>query len=195
MPRGIAKDHDEKRFALRKGAASYFARHGYDRASMTGAAQHCGISKALIYHYYDSKEALLFDIIEAHLSDLLDAVEQEHPTALPDLVQAILSAYENADAEHKLQLDALTTLPPELQEPLIDLQRRLVSIMSAAIASQRPDLTGDRLRAVTMSVFGILNWFYMWHRPGKGLSRAEYGKLAAEFVNGGVMGLGGESND
>ncbi|MFT4960596.1 MAG: AcrR family transcriptional regulator [Paracoccaceae bacterium] len=191
MPRGIAKDHDEKRIALRKGAATYFARHGYDRASMTGAAQHCDVSKALIYHYYDSKESLLFDILEAHLSDLLDAVEQDQPTALPDLVQTTLSAYENADAEHKLQLDALATLPPELQEPLVDLQRRMVAIMSAAIATQRPDLTGDRLRAVTMSVFGILNWYYMWHRPGKGLSRAEYGKLAAEFVNAGVMGLGG----
>lgn len=192
MPRGIAKDHDEKRIALRKGAAAYFARHGYDRASMTGAAQHCGVSKALIYHYYDSKEALLFDILEAHLSDLLAAVERDHPAALPDLIQAILSTYENADAEHKLQLDALATLPPELQEPLVDLQRRMVSIMSTAVAQKRPDLTGDRLRAVTMSVFGILNWFYMWHRPGKGLSRTEYGELAAEFVNGGVMGIGGE---
>ncbi|MBL4768500.1 MAG: TetR/AcrR family transcriptional regulator [Rhodobacteraceae bacterium] len=190
MPRGIAKNHDEKRIALRRGAATYFSRHGYDRASMTGAAQHCGVSKALIYHYYDSKEALLFDILEAHLSDLLDVVEQDQPTSLTDLVQAFLSAYENADAEHKLQLDALATLPPELQEPLVDLQRQMVAIMSRAIAQKRPDLTGDRLRAVTMSVFGILNWFYMWHRPGKGLSRAEYGKLAAEFVNGGVMGVG-----
>lgn len=189
MPRGNAKDHDDKRITLRKGAAIYFARHGYDRASMTGAAQHCGVSKALIYHYYDSKEALLYDILETHLSYLLDAVEQNRPAALPDLIQAILSAYENADAEHKLQLDALATLPPELQEPLVDLQRRLVSIVSDAVANLRPDLTGDHLRSVTMSVFGILNWFYMWHRPGKGLSRAEYGKLAAEFVNGGVMGV------
>jgi AcrR family transcriptional regulator len=191
MPRGNAKDHDEKRIALRKGSAIYFARHGYDRASMTGAAQQCGVSKALIYHYYDSKEALLFDIIEAHLSDLLHAVEQKLPASLPDLIGAILFAYEDADAEHKLQLDALATLPPELQEPLIDLQRRLVSIMSAAIASKRPDLTGSRLRAVSMSVFGILNWFYMWHRPGKGLSRAEYAKLATEFVNGGVLSVSG----
>lgn len=189
MPRGNAKDHDDKRITLRKGAAIYFARHGYDRASMTGAAQHCGVSKALIYHYYDSKEALLYDILETHLSYLLESVEQIQPASLPELIQAILTAYENADAEHKLQLDALATLPPELQEPLVDLQRRLVSIMSAAVATLRPDLTGDHLRAVTMSVFGILNWYYMWHRPGKGLSRAEYGKLAAEFVNAGVMGV------
>jgi AcrR family transcriptional regulator len=189
MPRGVAKDHDEKRIALRKGAAAYFARHGYDRASMTGAAQQCGVSKALLYHYYDSKETLLFDILETHLSALVDVVESARASDLKGLIRAILSAYENADVEHKLQLDALATLPPELQEPLVELQRRLVSIMSGAISVQRPDLSGDRLHAITMSVFGILNWYYMWHRPGKGLSRGEYADLAAEFVIAGLAGL------
>ncbi len=186
MPRGIAKDYDEKRAALRKGAARYFARNGYDRASMTGAARECGVSKALIYHYYESKEVLLFDILEAHLSGLTDTVEAARTEGLPGLIHAILAAYSDADAEHKLQLDALATLPDDLQKPLIDLQRRLVSIMSSAVAGENPALSGDRLRAVTMSVFGILNWFYMWHRPGKGLSRAEYADLAAAFVQGGL---------
>jgi AcrR family transcriptional regulator len=186
MPRGIARDHDEKRAALRKGAASYFAHHGYDRASMTGAARECGVSKALIYHYYDSKETLLFDILEAHLSELVEVVEAARPQGLPGLIRAILGAYEDADAEHKLQLDALDTLPPDLRAPLLDLQRRLVTAMSSAIYAERSDLSADQLRAVTMSTFGILNWFYMWHRPGKGLTRIEFGNLAAEFVRGGI---------
>jgi AcrR family transcriptional regulator len=186
MPRGIARDHDEKRAALRKGAARYFAAHGYDRASMTGAARDCGVSKALIYHYYDSKEALLFDILDTHLSELVDVVETARDDGMRGLIRAILTAYENADAEHKLQLDALATLPPEMQKPLIDLQRRLVDIMAQAVAGQRSDLPPDRLRAVTMTVFGILNWFYMWHRPGRGLTRAAYADLAADFVRGGI---------
>jgi AcrR family transcriptional regulator len=186
MPRGIAKDHDEKRVALRKGAAAYFARHGFDRASMTGAAQQCGVSKALIYHYYDGKEALLFDILESHLSDLVEVVEEARLDGLAGLIRAFLAAYADADAEHKLQLDALGTLPEDMQAPLFDLQRQLVSIMSDAVRSEQPGLSGDRLRAVTMSVFGILNWFYMWHRPGRGLSRAEYADLATDFVRGGL---------
>lgn len=189
MPRGIARDHDEKRAALRKGAARYFAKNGYDRASMTGAARQCGVSKALIYHYYDSKEALLFDILQTHLSDLVDMVDAARPDGLSGLIRALLAAYADADAEHKLQLDALSTLPPDMQMPLIDLQRRLVTIMSDAVSGENPALSGNRLRAVTMSIFGILNWFYMWHRPGKGLSRSEYAALAADFVRNGLSGL------
>lgn len=189
MPRGIARDHDTKRAALRKGAARYFAQHGYDRASMTGAAQECGVSKALIYHYYSSKEALLFDILNAHFSDLVETVEGASPEGIPGLISAILDAYADADAEHKLQLDALGTLPDDLRDPLIAQQRQLVSTMSEAVLRERPDLTADRLRAMTMTVFSILNWFYMWHRPGKGLSRKEYAALAAEFVLGGLKNL------
>jgi len=191
MPRGIARDHDQKREAIRKGAAEYFARHGFDRASMTGAARHCGVSKALIYHYYDSKEALLDDILTAHLTSLAETARAVKPEAgLGALVCAILEEYEDADAEHKLQLDALGVLPPEQQAPLIALQRELVEMMSAALVREAPGLAGtERLRPVTMSVFGILNWFYMWHRPGKGLSRKEYARLATDIVLNGIKAL------
>ena len=189
MPRGIARDHDAKRAALRKGAAAYFARHGYDRASMTGAARQCGVSKALIYHYYEGKEALLYDILHTHLSALAETVETARPGGLNGLIAAILTAYADADAEHKLQIDALATLPEELQTPLIALQRRLVTTMADAVAEENPGLTGARLRATTMTIFGILNWFYLWNRPGKGLSRSQYAELAADFVRGGIAAL------
>ena len=192
MPRGIARDHEEKRAAIRKGAAAYFAEHGFDRASMTAAAKHCGVSKALIYHYYDSKEALLYDILDTHLSGLLAEVEAAPETdGLRGLVRAILLAYRGADAEHKLQLDSLGVLAPEQQAPLIGLQRQMVDMMGAALRKEAPEaFTGNgNLRAVTMSVFGILNWYYMWNRPGKGLGRDEYADLVTDLVLGGIHAL------
>ncbi len=192
MPRGIARDHEEKRDAIRKGAAAYFAEHGFDRASMTGAAKRCGVSKALIYHYYDSKEALLFDILNSHLSTLLNTVEAAPQTdGLRGLIRAILMAYQDADAEHKLQLDALAVLEPDLRKPLIALQRRLVEMMGAALQAAAPEALSDpsRLRPVTMTVFGMLNWFYMWHRPGKGISRQDYAELVTDMVLGGIRSL------
>lgn len=186
MPRGVGKDHDAKRVSIRKGAARYFAEHGFDRASMAGAAKACGVSKALVYHYYDSKEVLLFDIVNAHLTDLLGVVEAAQTGGIRALIGAILHAYSDADAEHKLQLEALSVLPPERRAPLVALQRQLVQIMSKAVAEIAPDLEESKLHATTMSVFGILNWFYMWHRPDKGLTRGQYADLAGDFVLGGI---------
>lgn len=193
MPRGIAHDHSEKRGAIRKGAAAYFATNGYDRASMTGAAAHCGVSKALIYHYYGSKDALLYDILHTHLSDLVETVDAvpEGTDQLRLLIRAILLAYRNADAEHKLQADAMAALAPDKREPLMALQRRLVMVMSDALQAASPETMSDpdRLRPVTMTVFGMLNWFYMWHRPGKGIGREEYADLMTDMVLGGIKGL------
>lgn len=186
MPRGLAHDHEQKRCALRKGAAHYFAEHGFDRASMSGAAKGCGVSKALLYHYYDSKEALLHDILDTHYSEVVEQVEAAAPLGLRALIAALLDAFEDADAEHKLQLESLHTLASDLQSPILAKQRALVRLMGDALQQQRPDLTGDRLRAATMTVFGIINWVYQWHRPGKGLSRAEFAAFAADFVEGGL---------
>ena len=193
MPRGIAHDHSEKRAAIRKGAAAYFAANGYDRASMTGAAAHCGVSKALIYHYYDSKDALLYDILHTHLSDLVETVAKVPPSddRLRHLIHAILLAYRDADAEHKLQADAMVALPADKRKPLTALQRRLIKMMGDALQAASPKTMNDpaRLHPVTMTVFGMLNWFYMWHRPGKGIDREAYAELVTDMVMGGIKGL------
>jgi AcrR family transcriptional regulator len=92
MPRGLARDHAAKRDALRRGAAAHFARNGYERASMASVAAACGVSKALIYHYYDSKEALLFDLLHEHLSSLARRSKMQGNTAPPRRACATRSA-------------------------------------------------------------------------------------------------------
>jgi AcrR family transcriptional regulator len=194
MPRGLARDHTEKRAALRRGAAAHFATHGYDRASMASVAQACGVSKALIYHYYDGKEALLFDILHDHLSSLARAIEgagQEGDAdeRLRDTIRAILLEYADADDAHKVQLDTLDTLPDQMRRPLVELMRGMVERLGARLEAASPDGLGDRRRAVTMSVFGMLNWFYTWHRPGRWPDRAEYADLVTDLVIGGLRDL------
>jgi len=195
--RTIAKDHEEKRAAILKKAAKFFAKNGYDRSSMSQLALECGVSKALIYHYYESKEVLLYDIIYTHLKDLVDAVDSVEPVenaeeSLRNYVHAILTQYRDADAEHKLQLEATNALPKANQKTLADLQRRLVVTLSDAINAVSPmcfEEEPDRLRPVTMSLFGMLNWFYLWYRRGKGMTRSDYADLATDLLIGGIRGL------
>lgn len=195
MARTIAKDHQEKREALLKTAAVFFAENGFDRASMNDLARAAGVSKALLYHYFSKKEAILFAILQTHLSALVDAVAATDTAAdtprgrLRALIHAIIDAYDGADAEHRLQLEAMGALPPEQQEELAKLQRKLVSEMSQYLQAVTPDARlKDRAtnRALTMSVFGILNWMYLWYRPDGGLSRSDYADLVADLVLDGI---------
>ncbi|MGQ2908691.1 MAG: TetR/AcrR family transcriptional regulator [Aliihoeflea sp.] len=197
MARTRAKDYDDKREAMLHRAAIVFARDGYDRASMAQLATECGVSKALLYHYYASKEALLFDIIESHLQDLVAAVGEADDAGLaPEerleaLVAALLEAYRDADAEHKVQIAGLRLLPPEDQEKLKALERELVALFAEAIRALHPTVFADKklIKPVTMSLFGMLNWFYMWFREGGPVSRADYARLATQILVGGVKSL------
>ncbi len=199
MARTIAKDHDEKRVAIRMAAARIFAAQGVDRASMSAIAKACGISKALIYHYYASKAELLFDILESHLEGL-NAVVEKVPAAEPRaylraVVLEILLAYAGADDLHRILINSRDVLSPAQQEAINGIQRRLIGKVSAAIAAVAPGLKEEkaRLHAVTMSLFGMTNWYFMWNRSDDEGQRRGYAGLVADLFLNGVEGLTGSS--
>ncbi len=134
MARTRAQDYDAKRSAILHRAATLFARHGYTGTSITTIAKACGVSKALLYHYYSDKEAVLFDILSAHLERLLVEVRAAGASAatpherLLALTDALLNAYRDADAEHQVQIANLSLLPEALQERLRVMQRELVAV-------------------------------------------------------------------
>ena len=198
MVRTIAKDHDEKRGQILKNAAKVFADEGFDRASMSLLARECGISKANIYHYYDSKDALLFDILDTYLSALrdricgieLDGMSPEEQ--LRAIISETLQAYQGADNEHRVQSTGIPALPLEQQDILRGYQRDMVKHMSNAIRGVAPkvfDGEKGKLYATTMSVFGMLNWFYMWNSKAGAEAREAYAKLVSDLTLQGVRGI------
>ncbi|UWR02317.1 TetR/AcrR family transcriptional regulator [Ruegeria conchae] len=198
MARTIAKDHDDKRARILKSAARVFAQEGFDRASMSQLARECGISKANIYHYYDSKDAILFDILDSYLLQLrdqicgLDLEALEPADRLRRVVREILLAYQGVDDEHRVQTSGMSALSEEQQKLLRGYQRDLVEFVSDIIASISPATFEDdaaKLRATTMSVFGMLNWFYMWNAGADSDARSDYAALVSDLTLSGVDGL------
>ena len=187
MARPRATDYDEKRAAILREAAVLFATRGFDRTSMTEIAQALGVSKALFYHYYRSKDDLLFDIIQSHLIELVEAAEEADDNSLPPdarlhaVVVAIFECYRDADARHKIQINHLGQLPPEQQSELKGFERRLVRVISDIVTAINPALPPDFVRPVTMSIFGTLNWKYMWFRENGRVSHADYAALVTRM--------------
>jgi TetR/AcrR family transcriptional regulator len=196
MGRPRAADYDGKRKAILDRSAKLFAKNGYDRTSMSEVAAACRVSKALLYHYYVNKDELLFDILRAHLDDLIGAVRVVDEKLAPKprlraLVGALLEAYRDADSQHKIQINELSKLPAAKRQQLIALERELVLIFSGAISAVNKSIgTSPRLlKPVTMSLFGMLNWHYMWFREGGPMSREEYADLATQLLVEGAASL------
>lgn len=194
MARTRAQDYDAKRQVILHKSAELFAQFGYSGTSITMIAEACGASKALLYHYYPDKEAVLFDILSTHLEQLIQAVETALESApegnrLFAIASALLESYRDADAEHQIQIANLKLLPADKQDALRAMERQLVVLMSDAIAQEVPQIgRGPLLKPVTMSAFGMLNWHYLWFRDGKGLTRAEYARLVTSLITAGAAG-------
>ena len=197
MARTRARDYEDKQRGILETAATVFAEVGMEKASMAEIARRGGNSKALLYHYYASKDALIFDIVRTHLSDLdaaLADADQSSPLAedrLRNLVLAVMDQYENADDKHKVQLNCASGLSAEQTERLREIERRIVHRFSDVLAVINPELDGARARLmpITMSLFGILNWVYTWFRDDGPISREEYAHLVTSLFLDGVKAL------
>lgn len=198
MARTRASDHEMKRRAILDCATTLFAKRGYGRASMAEIAVACGTSKALLYHYYANKEQLLFDILHAHFAAIEEIVaEVDRPGMDPRqrlhaLVDALLIAYQGADATHRVQINDLASLPAPRQDVLKEYERRLVARFASALADVNPSLKRGRklLKPVTMSLFGMVNWSYLWFKADGPMSRGQYAELVTRIMTDGIAGLG-----
>jgi len=193
MARTRANDYDKKRLGILSQSATLFAQHGFTGTSITMIAEACGVSKALMYHYYKSKDDVLFDLLADHLNHLIAKVDAAAATSddkerLFAISIALLEAYRGADAEHQVQISSLKLLPQAQQSVLKELERKLVVIFSDAIAAALPAVANkhDVLKPLTMSLFGMLNWHYLWFRDGKGMTREAYARMAAGLVLAGA---------
>jgi AcrR family transcriptional regulator len=194
MARTRANDYDKKRQGILSRSARLFAEHGFTGTSITMIAEACGVSKALMYHYYSSKDAVLFDLLNEHLRNLVTVVEAASQSAgdgrdrLHAISAALLEAYRGADAEHQVQISSLKLLPQAQQEILKELERKLVAIVSEAIAVAIPQAAKKRqlLKPLTMSFFGMLNWHYLWFRDGKGITREKYARMVTGLILAGA---------
>ena len=201
MARPKSAEHDDKRRAILRRSAKLFAQNGYDRTSMAEVAEASGVSKALLYHYLVGKESLLFDILHAHLQELMDAVRAVDTKLVPRarlraLIGAMLGAYRDADDEHKIQINELHKLPLARRKELIVVERALVAIFAGAVAAAIPSIAGNSvlLKTVTMSLFGMLNWHYMWFRENGPVSREDYAEMVTILLIEGAQALGETRN-
>ena len=85
----------------------------------------------------------------------------------------------------------MSKLAPERHRELVGMERELVAIFAESIAQVLPAIGRDKslLKPVTMSLFGMLNWHYMWFREQGSMSRENYADLATTVLIEGAQAL------
>jgi AcrR family transcriptional regulator len=171
VPRIRSSDYDLKASSILDSAAELFARVGYPAAKLQDIAKACGATKSMLYHYYPTKDDLLFAMLKAHLSDVLAAVRaaSEVSGAPDERIAALVGAYTQKSAEtrqrHMVAMNDVKFLPPDMQAPLVALQREVVDVTTAMLRSLRPGLPKRTYTPYAMLLIGMLNWTDFWYTP------------------------------
>ncbi|MEY2954309.1 MAG: hypothetical protein RLZZ401_2396 [Pseudomonadota bacterium] len=185
MARPKSATHELKRDAILDVAAQCFADRGYNAASMNEIATACGTSKARLYHYYTAKEAILFDLLDRYTQRLLVLIGQVEATAqrqnlddraaLHALIRSFLMEYQHSATRHRALLSDTQFLGPELSEQIRDRQRDVVSAVTRFLRRGYPGRVGAHNQtAITMMLFGMINWTFTWLRPTGPMRYADF---------------------
>ena len=194
MARTRSAEYEDKQQSILDGAARLFAERGFPKTTIEALAKSLNASKAWIYHYYDSKEAVLYALLKEHVSRLLatarDALTWD---AAPDarlrrLVRSLLDVYVDATAEHTVLMNELEALPSHQRAELQALQNELVDMFQGLITEIRPELgsSSRHRRPVAMMLMGMINWTYTWFRPDGPLSAVDFADMVTDLFLGGI---------
>ena len=190
MARPQSPDYDKRREAIVEAAASLYARRGFQGASVADLAKACGTSKALIYHYFPSKDDILCEVMAAHLDALVDAADDvmqlgDARDRLRALTHAFMRLYVGAQDSHKVLLNELDNLPPERRAEVVRKQRRIIGVVESLVREIRPE-ANPMVLPISMLFFGMINWTHTWFDPDGAVSAEQLADAAVELMLGGL---------
>ncbi len=200
MARPRAADYNAQRERILARAAEAFARTGYAAASMSMLAAACQISKASLYHYYPSKQALLFEALDRYTRRLAAIAAQASSRSadsprevLRATLRALMAEYRHSHAHHAALLHDLRFLSPAQAEQVRTQQRAMVAALGTLIERAAPGSTVSAERSViTMALLGMINFTFAWLRPDGPVSHERFADLAASLWLDGLGGLAGQ---
>jgi TetR/AcrR family transcriptional regulator, cholesterol catabolism regulator len=173
-------------------ATRVFCEKGYDGASMRDLARATGMSLAGMYHYFGSKERLLY-LLQKHTFSTIVSRLRERLAEIDDPEQGIHLLIVNHleyFLEHQPAMKVLShedeVLQGEYGRKIAHLKREYYNICRDLLdryKGQKGLKFGSR--TAVLSLFGMMNWIYTWYNPrldggAEGLARA----MSSIFFNG-----------
>jgi AcrR family transcriptional regulator len=198
MARTQAENYPEIRREILRRSAALFARHGYANASIADLAEANKVSRGLLYHYFDSKEKILAEMLHEHLDMLLAAVKRaaastgngrgDAESRFRETVRTMVSINAESQDLQVVLLHDLQNLKPTERAAIVGKQREIIRIVGEIVSAcdTRGKITRRTQMAETMMLIGMINYTYLWYDPAGPVKPAEYAAMVADNFLGGL---------
>ncbi|ALL85202.1 hypothetical protein AD017_28625 (plasmid) [Pseudonocardia sp. EC080619-01] len=193
-PDPIVSDADRRRDVIAAAAARLFDERGYASTSMRQIADAVEIAKPTLYHYFRSKDAILFQIHEEFIDILLGKFAERscsgptHRDALVGAMGDILSLMESHRGHVRAFFEHHRELPVAQQELIRDKRDRYEGLLVELLreGARCGELEVQHPRLTALGIFGMCNWAYQWYSRGGPLRPVEIAEQFGAVVLGGI---------
>jgi TetR/AcrR family transcriptional regulator, cholesterol catabolism regulator len=175
----------EPRQEILRAAARLFQQQGYDATSMNDVAAALHLSKGGLYHHFESKDEILYNIV-LHAMEIteqqvinvvrriggagvagarVDVSEERLRTLIRLHIQVVLNP---EDREIKVMLHENHPLPPALRRKINGRKKDYLNFVENLIADvqrKRNSPSPVTPRAAAFALVGMINWIYQWYKP------------------------------
>ena len=188
---------DRRLAMLLEHAARIFCEKGYEGASMRDLSRATGMSLAGLYHYFASKEELLY-LIQKHTFRTIIENLRERLQVSTDPEERIRIFIENHLEYSLANKEAMKVLVHE-DETLKNEHGTEVRAIKREYYRICLDLLEDFQRAhglqfsgrlAVLSLFGMINWIYTWHNPRVDANPAALARQMGDIFLHGVLNAG-----
>ena len=167
---------------------------------MRDLAEHLGIAAGSLYNHIESKEALLFELIEELYEELLHGAQQVSGQAitatarLQTLVEMHLQLHERMAAHFRLAEYESHCLSDEQQRLIGELRARYQRLLMESVEHCHGQPLGDSCRAALTGIVALLNQLPAWINAPQ-LSAQARQELLREMAQGALRGALSASRD
>ncbi|MGB9629256.1 MAG: TetR/AcrR family transcriptional regulator [Thermodesulfobacteriota bacterium] len=162
-----------KNIEICKIAAKLFNKRGYLSTTLNDIARDGGITKGGIYHYFSTKEELLFVILYRYMDKMLRDLKQKIDTChspeekIRTLIRLHIYNYRDNLAESHVLLRERKNLTPEYLDIIKNKEREYEATLRHLIESllKKKKKQVGNIKLVTYSLLGMCNWPFTWFNP------------------------------
>ena len=176
-------------------AARLFAAQGYHATSLRELAEALGLNKSSLYHYFDSKQELLYQLLDDYISEALAEIqslcsgERDPEEKLADFMRYYTRFYARDLDRLALLVNEVDNLEPRLRKVLEKKERRYLAALTDIFEQLREQ---GRLKQVPSTVaafafFGMVHYSFRWYRLRGKVSPEELSEMFWEIFGRGVL--------
>jgi AcrR family transcriptional regulator len=194
-PKAATRKGLKKKEKIGSAAAKVFNRKGYLETNIDDIAAAAKMSKGGLYHYFSSKDEILFFILDSYMDIVLKDLQsqlqslKESTSKLEFIIARHISLYVKYMSQAKTLLHDAHCLSTKRYKSIKSKEREYYRIVMDVLleffgGSGAAQL--DELKAMTFLLFGMSNWTYHWYDPKGSINPEKLSRIACTVFMKGI---------